>query len=74
MSILQPRAQGGKFDTTGATPHEKHRYHTQAAHVARVSAAIFRHNGDSSTAETHTATAAEHERLAAVHLAAALKT
>jgi hypothetical protein len=72
--IDQPRNDSGHFDTTGATPHEKHRFHCQAAHVARVTAAIFRQNDDSCAAEKCEATAATHDRLAAVHLAAALKT
>lgn len=72
--IIQPRGDGGKFDTNGTTPHEKHRFHANAAHVARVTAAISRHNGDSCAAEKHESTAADHERIAAVHLAAALKT
>jgi hypothetical protein len=74
MTIFQPRAPGGTFDTTGATPHEKHRYHTQQAHLARVNAAIFRQNGETCTAENYEAAAATHDRLAAGHLAAALKT
>lgn len=71
---IQPRNLVGHFGTTGATPHEKHRYHCQAAHIARVTAAIFRQNGDSCAAENFEATAATHDRLAADHLAAALKT
>lgn len=71
---LQPRTGAGQFDTTGATPHEKHRYHSGEAHVARVNAAISRHNGDTCAAEKYEATAASHDRLAASHLATALKT
>ena len=71
--IIQPRKDTGHFDTTDATPHEKHRFHCQAAHIARVTAAIFRQNGETCAAENSEATAATHERLAAGHLAAALK-
>lgn len=70
--MQQPRNEVGHFGTTGATPHEKHRFHTQAAHVERVNAAIARYNGENSQAETYEASAAAHDRLAAVHLAAAL--
>lgn len=72
--VIQPRNGAGHFDTTGATPHEKHRYHVEAAHIARVNAAIFRQNGETCAAENFEATAATHDRLAAGHLAAALKT
>lgn len=71
--IIQPRAPTGTFDTTGATSHEKHRYHNNAAHLLRVNAMVSRHNGDSCTAEKHEAAAEVHSRLAAGHLAAALK-
>jgi hypothetical protein len=71
--MFQPRNAVGHFDTTGTTPHEKHRFHSQAAHIERVSAQIARYNGETSKAETHEAAAATHDRLASGHLAAALK-
>ena len=70
--IHQPRNASGHFDTNGASPHEKHRFHVQAAHIERVNAAIARYNGKNSQAETHDVAAANHQRVAASHLAAAL--
>lgn len=72
--IHQPRNGAGHFDTNGATPHEKHRFHVEQAHILRVTAAISRHNGDHCAAEIQENDAASHDRLAATHLAAALKT
>lgn len=71
--MLQPRTGSGQFDTNGTTAHEKHRFHTQAAHIERVNAAISRHNGENSQAEIHEANAQAHDRAAKAHLAAALK-
>lgn len=71
--ILQPRGASGVFGSTGDSPHEKHRFHVHAAHIARVNAAIARYNAETSRAETHDAEASAHQRLAATHLAAALK-
>lgn len=72
--IQQPRTPTGNFGSNGATPHEKHRFHSHAAHICRVNATIARYNGETSKAETHDTVAATHDRLAASHLVAALKT
>ena len=72
--MFQPRDTNGAFTTNGASPHEKHRFHLQQAHIFRVSAAIALHNGDYSQAETHDASAAAHDKVAAAHLVTALKT
>lgn len=71
---MQPRNISGHFATNGDTPHEKHRFYVQAAHIARVNAAIARYNGKNSLAETHETNAATAERLGAGHLATAVKT
>ncbi len=70
---LQPRQNAGTFDTTGATAHEKARFHAGAAHLDRVNAAVARHNGDTALAATHDARAAAHDEASKRHQTEAMK-